>query len=112
MQYSCICNFSIFVKIFLKFSPKCRTKKLGIIYTFGKFLLHYELERGSIFNPKSGLGKSLVPKLNRPKIDFFAHILCLYLGLITRQPVFGDLIKLGLNQPAQLQRFVRILKFS
>ena len=32
-KFSCICNFAIFVWIFMKFSPKYRTKKLGMIYT-------------------------------------------------------------------------------
>ena len=30
---SYICNFGIFVPIFMKFSPKCRTKKFRMIYT-------------------------------------------------------------------------------
>ena len=32
-KFSCICNFGIFDQIFMKFSPKCRNKKLGMIYT-------------------------------------------------------------------------------
>ena len=33
-KFSCICNSAIFVRIFMKFSPKCRkSKKLGMIYT-------------------------------------------------------------------------------
>ena len=37
-KFSCICNFTIFVRIFMKFSPKCRTKILGMIFTiFGSF---------------------------------------------------------------------------
>ena len=27
-KFSCICNFAIFVQFFIKFSPKCKTKKL------------------------------------------------------------------------------------
>ena len=50
-NYSCICNFGIFVRILMKFSQKCRTKK-GMIYTI--------LGMGLIFGTKSGLGKSLV----------------------------------------------------
>ena len=42
-----------FVQIFMKFSPKCRTKKLG---NFAHFLIG----KGPIFFPKSGLGKSMV----------------------------------------------------
>ena len=33
-KFSCICNFAIFVRIFIKFSPKCRTKKLGSFCSF------------------------------------------------------------------------------
>ena len=34
----------LFVWIFMKFSPKCRSKKLGLIYTnFGKLLLIFSL---------------------------------------------------------------------
>ena len=32
-NFSHICNFGIFDQIFMEFSPKCRTKKLGTIYT-------------------------------------------------------------------------------
>ena len=32
-KFSWICNFAIFARIFKKFPPKCRTKKLGMIYT-------------------------------------------------------------------------------
>ena len=34
-MFSCICNFAILFWIFMKFSPKCRTKVLGM----GIFLL-------------------------------------------------------------------------
>ena len=41
----------------MKFSPKCRTKKLGIILgSFCSFLIG----KGPIFGPKSGVGKSLI----------------------------------------------------
>ena len=52
----------------MKFSPKCRTKKLGMIYTiwevFAYFLIWevfacFLIGKGPIFSPKSGLGKSL-----------------------------------------------------
>ena len=47
-KFSCICNFAIFVRIFMNFSPNYRTKKLGMIHIvyFGKFLLNFELGRG------------------------------------------------------------------
>ena len=32
-KFSCFCNFAIFVRIFMKFSLKCRPKKLGMICT-------------------------------------------------------------------------------
>ena len=45
-NFSCICNFGIFNRIFMKFSPKCKTLKLGMIYTIlGKFLLIFKLGR-------------------------------------------------------------------
>ena len=44
----------------MKFSPKSRTKKLGIIYTIlGSFCSFLNWE-GLIFGPKSGLGKSMI----------------------------------------------------
>ena len=36
-KFSCICNFGIFVRIFLKFSPICRND----INHFGNFLLSF-----------------------------------------------------------------------
>ena len=54
-----ICNFAIFGRIFMKLSPKCRTKNWGMIYTnSGSFYFFLNWE-GPIFSPKSGLGKSL-----------------------------------------------------
>ena len=32
-NFSRICNFAVFVWIFMKFLLKCRTKKLGMVYT-------------------------------------------------------------------------------
>ena len=52
-KFSCICNFAIFVQIFMKFSPKCRTKNMGMINTilgsFGSFLIGKE----PLYGPKS-----------------------------------------------------------
>ena len=48
--------------IFMKFSPKCRAKKLGMIKTvhhFGKSLLIFFIRKGPIFGTKSGLRKPL-----------------------------------------------------
>ena len=48
-KFSCICNFAIFDRIFIKFSPKCRTKKLRMIYTnLGNFRSFFNLERADI----------------------------------------------------------------
>ena len=50
----------------MKFSPKCRTKKLGMLYTIlGSFcsFLNWEGGKGPIFGPKSDLGKSLIKRL-------------------------------------------------
>ena len=47
------------VRIFTKFSPKCRTKKLGMIFTIlGSFCSFLNWE-GPMFGPKSSLRKSL-----------------------------------------------------
>ena len=60
-KFSSICNFAIFVWIFMKFLPKYRTKKSGMIYTvLVKFFAHSLIGKGPIFSPKSGLGNSLV----------------------------------------------------
>ena len=49
---SCICNFAIFVRIFMKFSPICWTKKFGVF-------AHFWIGKGANFNPKWGLEKYL-----------------------------------------------------
>ena len=75
-KFSCICNFAIFVRIFIKFSPKCRTKKLGMIYTilggFSSFLNCIGL--WPIFGPKSGLGKSLDRSMTGDLPDFYLRL--------------------------------------
>ena len=43
----------------MKFSPKCRTKKLGIKTPFWENFAHFLNWKGPITGPKSGLGKSL-----------------------------------------------------
>ena len=58
-KFSCICNFCKFDQIFMKFSPKCRNKKLGMIYTiFGSFCSPFNWE-GAVIWLQSSLGKSL-----------------------------------------------------
>ena len=50
--FSCICNFAIFVWIFMKFSPNCRTWKVGMIYTIlGSFCLFFNWERAVFMAP-------------------------------------------------------------
>ena len=52
-------NFAVFGQIFIKLLPKCRTKKMGMIYTiFWSFCSFFNWE-GLIFIPKSGLGSFL-----------------------------------------------------
>ena len=41
-------------------SPKCRTKKLGMIYTILEVFVHFLIGKGPMFGPKSGLGKYCV----------------------------------------------------
>ena len=48
----------------MKFSPNCRTTKLGMIYAFLERFYSLLIGNGSIFNPKSGLGKSLDPQVS------------------------------------------------
>ena len=53
-----ICNFAIFGPIFMKFSPNCRAKKLGMLFNIlGRFCSFFGLGRGRY---KIGIGKSLV----------------------------------------------------
>ena len=52
-------HFHASVPLIMKFSPKCRTKKLGMIYTIlGSFCPFLNWE-GVDIRPKSGLRKSL-----------------------------------------------------
>ena len=46
---------AIFVQIFMKIALKCRTNI--IIYTFMEIFAHFQIGKGWIFGPKSGLGK-------------------------------------------------------
>ena len=56
-KFSCLCNFAIFVQIFKQISPKCRTKKLGMIYTIlGSFCLFLNWE-GAYIRPQIRLRK-------------------------------------------------------
>ena len=40
-KFSGICNFAIFIEIFIKFSPKCRTKKLRNMFTISGSFCHF-----------------------------------------------------------------------
>ena len=56
-KFSCICNFGIFVQIFMNISPKCRAKKLGSIYMIlGSFCSYFTWE-GANIQPKIWPGK-------------------------------------------------------
>ena len=49
-KFSCIYNSAIFVWTIMKFSPKCRTKKLGMIYIIlGSVCLFLNWERADIW---------------------------------------------------------------
>ena len=48
-KFSGICNFGIFDRIFMKFSPKL----------FWEVFAHFWIGKGPLFSPKSSLGKSL-----------------------------------------------------
>ena len=56
MQIFMHLNFAIFVQIFMKFSPKCRAKQLGMIYTIlGSFCSYLNWEGADIrpqFRPR------------------------------------------------------------
>ena len=67
-KFSCICNFAIFVRIFINFSPKCRSKKLGMIYTIlGNFAHFFNWERADIRLP-----------IRHKKIPAFCHLLIFF----------------------------------
>ena len=81
----------------MTFSPRCRTKKLGIIYTIlGSFYSFLNWE-GANIRPNSGLGQSLIyikfeeKKLvcgeNKPTDiqDHVSYILCIF--FITQQHI-------------------------
>ena len=49
-KFSCICNFAIFVHIFMKFTSKCRTNKLVMINTIsGSFCSFLNWEGADIW---------------------------------------------------------------
>ena len=54
-----ICNFAIFGPIFMKFSPICRAKELGMLFSVWKVFALFWFGKGPIFGSKIGLGKSL-----------------------------------------------------
>ena len=65
-KFSWVCNFAIFVWSFIKFSPKCGTKKLGVICTIlGSFCSFLNWE-GAIILPQIELRK--IPEISI--IDF------------------------------------------
>ena len=60
-----ICNFAIFGPIFMKFSPNCRAKELGMLFNIvGSFCSLLDREGVDILPPKLGLGKSLLDHMS------------------------------------------------
>ena len=59
-----IYNFAIFGPIFMKFSPKCKTKKFGILYTILGSFAHFSIGKGQIFDKK-------IPDLEKEKEALF-----------------------------------------
>ena len=78
---------AIFVQIFMKFSPKCRTKKLGMIYTILGSFCSFLIGEEPIFGPTSDLGKSLLLAI----LNVLAHTCILIYGPDVSKPVFGGL---------------------
>ena len=63
----------------MKFSPKCRTKKLGMLYTILVYFCSFLNGKGRLFSPKSGLGKSLILVLLFQAIyPFVSEVTCDY----------------------------------
>ena len=75
----CICNFAIFVRILMKFLPKCKTNQLGMIYTILGSFRSFLIGKGPIF----GLGKCLPLITPFPPVTTFvirsSHLL-IFLG--------------------------------
>ena len=77
--YICKCYF---VRISMKYSPKCRTKKFGTIYTILGSFCSFLIRKGPVFSPKEGLGKSPIEM-----VLLSTHILCF--GCETRKLKFN-----------------------
>ena len=80
--------FAIFVPIFMKFSPNCRAKELGILFTILEVFAYFWIGKGPIFGPKIGLGKSLVSKENsKQQLNVATHLnlYCLLYPLYTNR---------------------------
>ena len=56
-MHQCL-NVCYFGLIFM-FSPDCRAKKLGMLFTILGSFAHFWIGKGPIFCPRIGLGKSL-----------------------------------------------------
>ena len=62
-KFSWICNFAIFASIFMKFPPKCRTKKFGMIYTILASFCSFLNWEGTDIRPQIRLGITLYIKV-------------------------------------------------
>ena len=81
-KFLCICNFAIFVQIFMKFSPKCRTKKLGMINTILERVCSFlypatKVWRGIMLYPSVSVRLSVRPSV-RPCSPFPIDNLSIY----------------------------------
>ena len=78
-KFSCICNFAIFDWIFIKFSPKSKSKKLGMIYIIlGSFCSLLNWEEADI-QPQFRPRKIPVYDVISTKISYAGLFILLYL---------------------------------
>ena len=59
-KFSYICNFAIFVRILLKFSPNVELRNWEWYTPFWEVFAYFPFGKGPIFGPKLGQGKSLI----------------------------------------------------
>ena len=60
----------------MKFSAKCRTKKLGVVYSFWEVFAQFLIRKGPIIGPKSDPGKSLSLNLQKVHASLWFWVLC------------------------------------
>ena len=94
----------------MKISPKCRTKKLEVIYTILEVFADFLIGKGPILDPKSGVGKSLATitstfskfryysfrKVNNKGTALMRRLVCTFVvrkppktGLLASRPICG-----------------------